>query len=117
MEEESSFSSRCSSPLSSFATIPINDIKAWLVELKVDLQTIPLVRNYFENIRSTKLTRKIAEIEAYIYINENETDYDGFIGKLPKIHYHGSKITDIVNNSYNSYKYILVKNNKFKSKK
>jgi hypothetical protein len=103
------------------SSIDINDIKAWLIQIKTELEAIPLVnRTYFENIRSTKLTRKIAEIEAYIHIHENETDLDGFISKLPKIHHmcYSSKITDIVNASYNSYKYMLVvKDNKLKSKK
>jgi hypothetical protein len=100
------------------SSIDINDMKAWLIEMKGELQAIPLInRTYFENIRSNKLIRKIADIEAYIHINENENDYDGFMKKIP---HPGVVCNNIYNNyttrtlktSYDAYKYTLVKYNK-----
>jgi hypothetical protein len=102
----------------SSSTIEINDMKAWLIEMKAELQAIPLInRTYFENIRSNKLIRKIADIEAYIHINENENDYHGFMKKIQP----GVVCNNIYNNytrtlktSYDAYKYTLVKYNKAK---
>lgn len=102
---------------STTSTIELNDMKAWLIEMKAELQAIPLInRTYFENIRSNKLIRKIADIEAYIHINENENDYDGFMKKIPhsQSDYNTTHLNRILRTSYNAYKYTLVKYNKAK---
>lgn len=104
----------------SSSTIEINDMKAWLIEMKAELQAIPLInRTYFENIRSNKLIRKIADIEGYIHINENENDYDGFMKKiLPGVIcnniYIYNNYTRTLKTSYDAYKYTFVKYNKAK---
>jgi hypothetical protein len=93
--------------------VSLEDLKVWLIQMKTELADMPLInRTYFENIRYTKQTKKIAELEASIWIQENPDDYDGFISRLPKGHLYASKDIRNLNVSFYLYKNSLIKYNK-----
>jgi hypothetical protein len=90
----------------------LENFKEWVAEMKTEITNMPLInRTYLELIRFRRLTNKIAEIEAVIWISEHPEDITEFIAKLP---FNGNKNTYIIRYSYANYKRIQCKSMKKK---
>jgi len=81
----------------------LENFKEWVAEMKTEITNMPLIKTYLELIRFRRLTNKIAEIEAVIWISEHPEDITEFIAKLPV---NGNKNTYIIQYSYANYKRI-----------